>query len=63
MTKQEKENLIDYYKKLNRYGKILFTKHFNHTSGYACVKIIKYTECIHVVEMLNGEVTNITILF
>lgn len=63
MTKEEKENLVDYYKKLNRYGEILYTKHFTYTSGYACIKIIKYIQCVHVVEMLNGEVTNITILF
>ena len=63
MTKQEKENLIDYYKELTRYGKILYTKHFTFASGYACVKIIKFKQCLHVVDMLNGEVTNITILF
>ena len=63
MTKEGKENMIDYYKKLNRYGEILFAKDFTFASGYVCVKIIKFIQCMHVVEMLNGEVTNITILF
>lgn len=58
-TEQNKE----YYKKLSQYGKNLYTKDFTTASGYATVKVIEYIQCIHVVEMLNGEVTNITILF
>ena len=63
MTKQEKEDLIDYYKELNRYGEILYTGHFSHLAGYASVKMIKFKQCLHVVELLNGEVTKITLLF
>lgn len=53
----------EYYKEISQYGNILYTKDFTTTSGYATVKVIKYKQCVHIVDMLNGEVTNITLLF
>lgn len=53
----------DYYKELNRYGKTVYTKDYITNSGYATLKLIEYKQCLHIVELLNGNVQNITILF
>lgn len=51
------------YLELSRYGKIVYTKDYITNSGYATLKLIEYKQCMHIVELLNGDVQNITILF
>ena len=53
----------DYYNEISKYGDILFTKDYITNSGYASLKLIEYKQCMHIVELLNGDVQNITILF
>lgn len=53
----------DYYNEISKYGDILYTKDLTTNSGYATIKIIEYKQCLHIVDMLNGTVQEITILF
>lgn len=53
----------DYYNVLSKYGDILYTKDLTTNSGYATIKLIEYKQCLHVVDMLNGTVQEITIIF
>ena len=53
----------DYYNEISKYGDILYIKDLTTNSGYATLKLIEYRQCLHVVDMLNGTVQEITILF
>lgn len=53
----------DYYNEISKYGDILYTRDFTTNSGFATIKVIEYKQCVHIVDMLNGTVQEITILF